>query len=301
VHHIIINPTAGRGYSLTILPELTNLFDSFKLPYEVLPTKAPQEARAFAEAVCRKGSDGIVGMGGDGTIQEIVAGMADAFSGMAEFPTPLGILPCGSGNDFVLTLNGRGGKKNNDVASLFYGIQHNVTRSVDVIIDTSGGAFINIANMGLDALIVQNAEPLRKTFGQNAYLAAAVKSIARHKNVRLTVTADGNKIQGSFTLIAICNGQYYGGGMRIAPSALLDDGRITLVLAEAMSRPKLMLLFPSIIFQKHTKLKEVRTLTCREVLLEWEGEATLCLDGNLYSRTGAAGFKVAEKALRLYV
>jgi YegS/Rv2252/BmrU family lipid kinase len=286
---------------LAVLPELTRRFDEFKLPYEVLPTKAPQDARSFALKACNDGSDGIIGLGGDGTIQEIVAGMADAFKGMDKFPTALGILPCGSGNDFVLTTEGKKGrKKNGDILTFFNGIQQNKTRAVDVILDGDGGAFINIANIGLDARIVENAEPLRKTFGQNAYVAAVAKSIARHKNVRLSVTADGKNISGDFTLAAVCNGQYYGGGMRIAPSARLDDGLMTVVLVEAMPRSRLMLLFPSIFFQKHTGLKEVRMLECRELELAWEGEQLLCLDGNLYPRAGRARFSAAANAMRLY-
>ncbi len=227
-----------------------------------------------------------------------LAAFMRAFRETPEYPTALGVLPCGSANDFVLTANGR--NKNGEAAQIFDKILNNKTRPVDVILDMDGGAFINIANLGLDARIVVNAEPLRKSFGQNAYLAAAAKSIAQHKNVRLTVTADGHVISGDFTLAAVCNGQYYGGGMRIAPSAKLDDGLITVVLVEALARPKLMLLFPSIIFQKHTRLKEVRTLTCRELALQWEGEQQLCLDGNLYPRSGQARFKIIAGAMRVY-
>ncbi len=109
--YIILNPVAGSGRSNKVLPELTARFDARGMEYEVLTTTAPLDAREMARKVCQTaafddGSTGIIGIGGDGTLQEIAAGMADAYKGLAVFPAKFGFISCGSGNDFSLCLPG---------------------------------------------------------------------------------------------------------------------------------------------------------------------------------------------------
>jgi YegS/Rv2252/BmrU family lipid kinase len=277
-----------------MLPKLTALFEKHTMPHTVHTTAAPMDAYRMAAAACP--SDGIIGIGGDGTMQEIAAGMATS----AQRP-PLGIMPCGSGNDFIFTLNGKG-KINPDALldGFFAGVRQNKTRAVDLI-KVGDTACLNIANMGIDAQIVQNAIAYKKRFGQHAYLAATYKTIAKYKNIPLTVQVNGQAFEGLFTLLAACNGQYYGGGMRIAPGAVVDDGKITLCLADGMSRPRIMIMFPSLLAQWHTRLKEVRFIECERFTLHWQGEQTLCLDGNLYPFTSPLTFEIMPKALELFV
>jgi YegS/Rv2252/BmrU family lipid kinase len=301
MHHIIVNPAAGRGSSLRLLPRLRELFEIHEIPCEIGETTASMDAYRMAERACKQGSEGIIGIGGDGTIQEIAAGMAKASEGQAVIPTPLGIMPCGSGNDFALTIAGK--KKMEGayaVKAFFNGIKDKKTRKIDLI-RAGDMAYINIANMGLDARIVQNAAKYKKTFGQHAYLAAVYKSIVQHRNLRLTIEVNGETLEGSYTLVAACNGQYYGGGMRIAPGARVDDGKITLCLVEGMSRPKTMIIFPSLLLQVHTRLKEIRFIECERFTLRWEGTETLCMDGNLYDKHGSVTFEVKPGALRLFI
>ena len=304
MYHIIVNPIAGKGRTLSKLPLLTRLFDANKLPYEVLVTEAIMDAYAKAKAVCATGSDGIIGIGGDGTIQEIAAGMAAANDGRV--CVPLGIFPGGSGNDFVMTLAGGKAKalarykEKNAQASVedfFTAIRTNRTTSVDLI-TANGMAFLNIGNVGLDARVVRNAVALKQRYGRYAYLAAVYKSIARHTNMPLTIEIDGKKHDGEYTLVAVCNGQYYGGGLHICPSAGLSDGKIALCLAEAMSRPKTMTIFPSLVVGQHHRLKAVSFVKCEEVCLTLNrGVEALSLDGNLYEVTaqGSSGYPHEER------
>jgi YegS/Rv2252/BmrU family lipid kinase len=300
LHHIIVNPAAGKGRSLALLPKLLELMEIHGMPCEVCRTARAMDAFRMAQAACEAESRGIIGIGGDGTIQEITAGMAQAAQGQALIPTPLGVMPCGSGNDFALTIQG---KKKADshyaVKAFFHGIKENRTRKIDLI-KADGMAYINIANMGLDARIVQNAAGLKKTFGRYAYLAAVYKSIAQHSNMGLAIEVNGERLEGAYTLLAACNGQYYGGGMRIAPAARVDDGKITLCLVGGLSRPKTMVLFPSLLLQAHTRLKAVRFIPCERFTLHYEGAQALCMDGNLYEKKGPVTFEVMPRALKLF-
>jgi len=302
MYHIIVNPIAGRGRTLNKVPLLAQLFDAHKLPYQVLKTEAPMDAFAKARSICLSGSDGIIGIGGDGTIQEIVAGMADACP--EGIPVPLGIFPGGSGNDFVMTL--AGGKKQalarykskNEKASaksFFDGILENRTVASDII-TANGMAYLNIGNIGLDARVVRNAINYKQRFGRYAYVAAVYKSIAQHRNMPLTIEIDGVKRQGEYTLVAVCNGQYYGGGLHITPQARLDDGKITICLVEAMSRPKTMVIFPYLMLGRHHRLRAVSFHTCEEVRITLEdGVECLSLDGDLHEVKNGQGYTSAEK------
>jgi len=304
MYHIIVNPIAGKGRTLDKLPLLTRLFDNHKLQYEVLKTECVMDAYEKAKAVCA-GSSGIIGIGGDGTIQEIAAGMADASGG--NITVPLGIFPGGSGNDFVMTL--AGGKKQalaryknkNVQASIdnfFTAVRENRTTAVDLI-TANGMAFLNIGNVGLDARVVRNAVALKHRYGRYAYVAAVYKSIAKHTNMPLVVEVDGGKLEGEYTLVAVCNGQYYGGGLHISPQASLSDGKITLCLVKAMSRPKTMTIFPYLIAGQHHRLKTVSYVTCEEVCLTLKtGVESLSLDGNLYEVMGQGGGSFTEEERR---
>jgi len=261
------------------------------------------DAYTKAKAACQTGSRGIIGFGGDGTIQEIVAGMADAFPG--NICVPLGIFPGGSGNDFVMTL--AGGKKNalarykkkNESASIkdFYtAISTNRTVPVDLI-KANNMAYLNIGNLGLDARVVRNAIAYKQRFGRYAYVAAVYKSIAKHTNMPLTIEIDGKAHDGLYTLVAVCNGQYYGGGLHITPQARLDDGKITICLVKALSRPKTMTIFPYLMIGRHHRLKAVSFHKCEEVKITLKnGTECISLDGNLHEVKGCnTGFTKEEK------
>jgi len=204
----------------------------------------------------------------------------------------LGVISCGSGNDWQRTL----GHRNDAEACLNALISGNV-RPIDII-RVNGMACVNIGNMGLDARIVQNAAKFKKFFGKNAYTVSAVISILEHKNISIKLQIDdGPVVDMGITLAAVCNGQYYGGNMRITPSAKIDDGLITLCLVKAMKWYKLFPLFPIMLLEKHTGLKVIQYIECKKVAITTETSFTLCLDGNLFPDTKKAEFEILPGAL----
>ena len=314
MYHIIVNPISGRGRATERLPFLTNLFAGHGIDCEVHITRGIMHGYEIAKKCVLSGADGIIASGGDGTSQEVAAGMVDAFNG-EKVPVPLGIFPAGSGNDFVMSLLGskkaalKRYTKNHlwSAENFFETIKAGKIRSVDVL-TANGFAFLNIGNMGLDARIVDNAAALKVKYGRHAYIAAVYKSIIRHKNLPLKIEVNGEALNRSFTLAAICNGRYYGGGLHITPGAAIDDGKITLTLIEAMSRLKTMILFPSLMFGFHKKLKAVSFLECESLVITLPSNEKLCLDGNLYDRRSEdpadesrVEFKILHKALDVFV
>jgi len=308
MHHIIVNPIAGRGQTLSKVPILTRLFDAKKMPYEVLITESAKDAYNKAKNICESKSLGIIGIGGDGTLQDIVAGMADAFPG--SIPIPLGIFPGGSGNDFVMTLVGNKKtaltryKKKNEEASIrdfFEAVITNRTVAVDLI-KVNKTAYLNIGNIGLDAKVVRNATIYKQPLGRYAYIAAVYKSIVQHTNMALEITIDDTVHSGEYTLVAMCNGQYYGGGLHINPNARLDDGKISVCLVKKLSRLKTMIIFPYLMMNRHERLKAVSFYEGKEVRIHSKnGIECLCLDGNLLDAGSELHFINIHRGINVFL
>ena len=291
MYHCIVNPVAGRGNGRKMLSAINTFMRDNGKEIGIKETRYPLDASQFAKEACANGSQGIIGIGGDGTIQEIVTGM---LNNTDKCSVPLYMISCGSGNDWQ-----RSFKQNNSIKSCLSSLIEDKTQTIDAIW-VNGMACLNIANIGIDARIVRNAQRFKKFFGKNAYVISAIISILSHKNTSITVyIEDTQKMKGSFTLVAACNGQYYGGGMRIAPSAIIDDGQITLCLVNAMGRLKAFTLFPLVLFGKHTSLPAVRYIKCNKVTFVPEGSQTLCLDGNLYEFNDSLKFKILPGAIQI--
>lgn len=304
MYYIIVNPVAGKGRAISHIPLLIKEFESLNLPCKLHVTAKAKDAYEIANKICTQDTPhGVIGVGGDGTIQEIVAGMVDAHSHGKHIPTPLAIYPVGSGNDFITSLYGGKSyakKQTNSPKIFIEKICARRLRTIDVI-TANGQAFLNIANIGVDARIVQNALALKKTHGKRAYLASVYKSITQHKNTPINLEVNRRQVTQNFTLVAICNGQFYGGGLRIAPSAQFDDGKITLCTIDGVSRTKLGILFPSLLIEKHVRLKIVKFEQCTELKLTLQNAEILCLDGNLIPSSGEIYFKILPKVLDVFV
>jgi len=313
MYYIIVNPVAGKGLSTQYLPQLVTAFKKRGLSCKAYVTKKPRDGYYAAKRLCQDypNCEGIIGMGGDGTIQEIAAGMTDAFlkgtNPCEKIPIPLGIFPGGSGNDSVMAL--KGGKatatkyrKNiNNVANTI--AEAALTRkftNIDLI-TANGEAFLVAANMGIDARIVHDAIALKPKFGGQAYLIAAYKSIMNHENIPMEIHVNGQTISKDFTLIAVSNANTYGGGLQISPSAKFDDGKITLCMVNGLSRLKLGVLFPSLLIKQHVHLKDINYIDCTEFRLTLpRGTETLCKDGNLSPVNGEIHFKILPGVLDVF-
>jgi len=309
MYFIVTNPKAERGRTMFYLPMLTNLFDAEGIPYETHITTGEGDAREKTLKFCQKNPSlqGVISIGGDGTIQETVSAMAEAYPDLPKIPVPLGIFPSTTGTDFILSLEG--GKKkakakyqNTEAVckGLFEDIKNKNCRAVDVL-TANNMAFLNIGHVGIDVRITKNATELKQKYDQYAFFAAIFKSIREHKNMPLTVETDAKTYKNEYTMVTVANGQYYGGGMHICPTAKLDDGKMTLCQITKMSRPRAMTVFPTVFWGKVHLLKESEFAECTSIKITLPpGEETLCLDGNLFPCSGEIEFKILPKALDIF-
>ena len=293
---IIVNPNAGRGAATKHAQSLETGLLSENVEFTTVFTTGVMDGYYKTLEFCKNGNiQGIIGVGGDGTMQEITAALFDYFP-KQKIPFPLCIYPAGSGNDFVLSLRPK--KTNNNFIKK---LLNREVKTVDII-TAQKTAFLNIGNMGLDAWIVKNAMEYKDRFGSKAYLAAVYKSILSYKPIRLRIETADKTVEGPFTLVAVSNGQYYGGGLQISPMAKTDDGKITLCVVSEMSKLWTMLIFPTLMMKKHAHLKAVEFLECTEVRITPLDEGgVLCLDGNLYPASTELEFKIHESVLDVIV
>ena len=307
---IIVNPMASRGLSVLRLPVLKSVLDSKKIPYEVYITAKPGDGYAHTLAFLRRSSCwGVIGLGGDGIMQEIVTGMVDAYPGANQgkkIPVSLCMLPAGSCNDFITTVEGAKYNPNTrykpnplDVISKFMDrVLNNKPKTIDVI-TAAKQAFINVGHVGMDVKNAVNAKKYREKFDQFAYMIASLEGVFKYETISLAFETENDKVEGRFTLLAVCNGQYYGFGARISHCAVLDDGIMNLTVVDSMSGIKTLINLGRFVWLNHRGDKCIRFYTSKELKLTVPA-TILCLDGNFYPIEGDVSFKVLPRVLDLH-
>jgi diacylglycerol kinase (ATP) len=196
-------------------------------------TTRPLEATEIASRAVREGRPVVVAVGGDGTLNEVVNGF---FHNGAPIPTTtrLAMLPLGTGGDFRRTL-----RIPLDYKSAIEVVTSGTPRRLDagcVTFQANDGStairhFINIADAGMGGEVVHRANTGSKMLGGAAtFMLASALSLLQWKNKPMTVVVDGNSHQLMAQQVIIANGQYFGGGMRMAPSASPTDGVFDIVI-----------------------------------------------------------------------
>jgi YegS/Rv2252/BmrU family lipid kinase len=224
---IIINPIAGgaRPEAARIRAQLAlSIVEAHGEVAEVFVTERTGHARELAEAAVRRNARLVMAWGGDGTINEISCALA--FTGV-----PLGIVPSGSGNGLAreLGIDQRPARAINDAL----GAQ---PRPMDMG-EADGHLFVNIAGIGLDAYVASTFNhPQNHRRGFVNYAGIAARALRHYVPATYTISAGEERVSVRAIMITIANSAQFGNGARIAPGALVDDGRLDLVVVEERSR-----------------------------------------------------------------
>jgi YegS/Rv2252/BmrU family lipid kinase len=218
----------------------------------------------------------------------------------------MGIIPRGTGGDFRRSL----GIEN----ELFIAAEHvrkSKPRKVDVgrvsYLTHDGEAasrhFLNVTSVGFSSVVAQRANQGSKRLGGRvSFLSAVVTSLLTYDNAEVTVSVDdGEAHRMTLLLAAVGNGRFFGGGMKICPEAVLDDGYFDFVTVGDLGRFEVLAKIHRIYSGHHLSMKEVRSLRCRRLHLapaDPKGEIPLEIDGETPGRLPAR-FEILEGALRL--
>lgn len=230
----IINPAAGRGAVPQRWEQAKAALRSGGAEIESVRTERPGHATELAEAAANDGWPAVIAVGGDGTVQEVAGGLlgAESAGGASESPTvPLGIIPAGSGNDFVKRLDFPP-----DPAAAARALLGAAPRVVDAG-RVGERFFVNGVGIGLDARIVVEATRVRRLRGTALYAWALLRALRGHRTPRMRVRIDGvAAVDDAMTMVTVTNGPCHGGGFWLCPDARIDDGRLDVLLAHGLGR-----------------------------------------------------------------
>lgn len=237
---VVVNPRAGAGRAKRRLDQLGNALRGRGATFEVRETRGPRDAIRIVREALRQGFTGIAAVGGDGTMHECVNGFFDDGGQPIAPEAWLGVLPVGTGGDFRRTL-GLG----LDLDAAVERLVAAKPRPIDVgDLELSGPdgsprrtMFINIASFGLSGVVVELVNDTPKFLGGRAsFLLGTLRAMARYRNERVALHLDDSPPRiTTVQTVAVANGQYFGGGMHVAPKAILDDGLFDVTVLEDMS------------------------------------------------------------------
>lgn len=286
MYTLILNPTSGRGAAQQRLGEIEALLQQRKIEYCVQVAQSPMEATNLAAAAAGQKLEGIIAIGGDGTLFQIANGVAGS-------DVPVLFVACGTGNDFVRVLN----LPKDPIEALKLQLDSSLRR-IDIG-KMNDIHFLNVSGTGFDVDVLRYAEKYKQKFGGlTAYVRALMDALKFYKPTTAMISMDGGEeIETQFTILSVGNGRYFGGGMKAVPDAVIDDGLFDVVIVRPVKLIAIPVLLAFYIAGKHVALKLGKAYRCKTLTVRRNG-MTVNLDGELRD-TDYAKYELLPGALRV--
>lgn len=269
----IVNPTAGHGRALKTWKRIEPFAASLG-EYSVKYTERPRHGEELARQAAREGFDRVVALGGDGTLNEVGNGLVGTSAALA-------VVPTGTGNDWVRTVD----IPLDPVAATRIAFQGRRV-PMDVGLAVGYRYFFNIAGIGFDAEVsrrVNDYGPVLKAIGGTLpSLMGIVGTLFRFTGARVSVKLDEQPMTiNRMLLMAVGIARYYGGGMKILPDAVIDDGQFDIAWGEDLGRMELVGLVGKIYKGGHVGHPKVRFAHGRKLTATAEVPVAFHLDGDV--------------------
>lgn len=291
---LFINPTAGRGKAGRRLSCIESILDNEGIEFRTHSSRGVGDLEELVRDCLEADSCDVVVAGGDGSIHEAVNGIMRANN-----PGRLGVIPTGTGNDFAkacglsldweLTATELAAR----IASGTDGRKIDVARMND-------RWFANGAGVGFDAKVTKVARAFRWPIGDLVYLVAIFRCMVDGiATPEITITSDNLQWRGPVTLASISNGPWVGGMFHIAPMAKNDDGLLELVIAEPVSRLRILGLLPKLACGAHMIEPEITHASLRRLTIRSPEALPSHLDGEVQPPATRFDIEVLRDALTL--
>ncbi|MBQ8306844.1 MAG: diacylglycerol kinase family lipid kinase [Blautia sp.] len=285
MHYFIINPNSRSGKGKRIWEELTKILEQRHILYEARMTRHVGDAIALAAEISRKGTKEkpvhLTAVGGDGTIHEVLTGIEDLSSVI------FGYIPTGSGNDFCRGM----GIPQDPAEALEVVLGKGSAREMDVPCIKAGNLrsrFGISIGIGYDAAVCQEvlASPAKAVLnriglGKLVYLFIALKQLLFISPVSAVLTLDGKRSYRfrRMYFAAVMNQKFEGGGFRFCPAARTDDGILDVIVAENMSRLRMLLSLPFAMPGYHTGFRGIHIYRCKSIEITADRRCAVHIDG----------------------
>ena len=263
-------------------------------PIALAATKKNGDAEKLARSAARSGSRYLIVAGGDGTLNEVVNGIA-----RSKHPPQIGIAPLGTGNDFARTLG------------LPLLVEENIdilragnTRPIDIVRVESTRAryFVNVATGGFSGVVRKKMTPeIKRNWGPLAYIRGAAAALPKLHAYKTRIVLDRDEeLSTALYNVVIANGRFAAAGLPIAPDANPADGLLDVVLIPKRSTPEMALLAAAIISGEHFSNSAIIFRRAKTISVRSSPGMSFNVDGELVGRVPAV-FQILPRALKFVV
>jgi diacylglycerol kinase (ATP) len=287
---VVVNPVAGNGRAPRIWKRVAHALTRRGVAdWDCVTTAGVGHARELAQAAAQAGCERVVAVGGDGTVCEVANGVAGT-------ATAVGIVPTGTGNDSARNL----GIPSWRFAAARLALTGPI-RAIDLgEIETARSStyFVNVAGFGFDAEVANRVNALPKLVGGTVpYVLGVLQTLWQFRSPSMRITLDDRTVDQRVFLLAVANCASYGGGMRIAPDAVPDDGLFDVCIVGDLSWFEVLRLIPKLYSGGHRSHPAVELVRCREVHAQSLVPVSCQADGELVGELPAR-LKIHSGGLR---
>ncbi len=266
--HIILNPYKNDAINIK-LAEVCQMLDGMCIDYQVHKTTQPKEAIEITRDLTENGHKEIIALGGDGTLNEVLNGFTNFES------CRLGLIPCGTGNDFASCVQ----------------IPHDTKKSLDIILGctpkytdfmqmpTVRG--INLIGAGIDVDVLRKYESKKKPT-RFSYMTSFIYSLFHFKKYNFSYECNGKKGKNDCFIACVANGKTIGGGIKMCPEGVVDDGLLDFVVCKYRKKILLPIDFISVMRGKILETSFTEHQRCQKVKIESDALFSVQVDGEIY-------------------
>lgn len=287
MYHIIVNPQGGKGKSLKALTTVEEIFKNNNAQYVVHKTEYAGHATEIARELSKTPDTNIVVMGGDGSFHEVLCGI-DNFDNVT-----LGLVACGSGNDFI--------KKSRHSTNVKEAVQTILNGKVGFVDYMELGKYrcLNVGGGGMDVDVLLKYANCKTLKGKAAYYYSLFYTLLHTRFHHLRITADGVTKDTSVFMIGVGNGGFIGGGIPICPNAIVDDGLLNVGYVSEMKKSKIIFRLFKFLKGKHVGTDWGGEYTAKKVTIEALDDSRFELDGEIIEDT-KLDIEVVHNKLKMF-